>query len=90
MTAGLPDFLTWAVPPVLAAWLQRLLVPVAQASMPVGLEIRPTVRLGVWARDSERAPDGRVVPCSHVSFWAAEKIVSVYLHECAHRLPSVP
>lgn len=89
MSNRLDVFLTERAPAARAQWLQRLLVPVVQAcrfKKLVPVEIRPTGRFGGWSSDLDHAPNGRVVLSSHVSFWTAERIISVYLHECSHRL----
>ena len=72
-----------------AQWLSTLLNPVIQAakfSRPPPLELRPTGQWGGWCEPRSFAADGRIIISNRVSFWKSESIISVYLHECAHRL----
>ena len=72
----------------LAAWLQRMLLPVCAAVrlQPLPLEIRPTGRWAGWAQHGDYAPDGRVILSSKIVFWTNESIISIYLHEACHRI----
>ena len=88
----LPIFVTQAAqaaPALTAQWLRRVLEPVVEAchfERAPPLEVRP---VGAWAGvcDSRTfAPDRRVSLSSKLLFWSSETIVSVYLHECCHRL----
>lgn len=86
----LPIFITEAARATTALWLRRVLAPVVEACRfecaPPPLGVRP---VGAWAGicDSRTfAPDRRVCVSSKLVFWTAENIVSVYLHECCHRL----
>jgi hypothetical protein len=84
----LPIYVTRAAPAPTAQWLRRVLAPVAACRFECAppLEVRP---LGEWAGICEFKtfpPDRRVCVSSKVVFWPPENIVSVYLHECCHRL----
>ena len=85
----LPVYITQAAPAPTALWLRRVLAPAVEAcrfEKAPPLEVRP---VGAWAGicDSRTfAPDLRVAISSKVVFWTTENIVSVYLHECCHRL----
>ena len=84
----LPVYITQAAPAQTALWLRRVLAPVeaCRFEQPVPLELRA---VGAWAgvcHSRTFAPDRRVAISSKVVFWTAENIVSVYLHECCHRL----
>jgi hypothetical protein len=73
----------------MAAWLANMLYPVARAARiasPPPLEIRPTGWFGGWCSDADHAPDGRISVSSKIVFWTRESIISLYLHESAHRL----
>lgn len=88
MSAVLPIYVTQAAPAPTAQWLRRVLAPVeaCRFEQHVPIEVRP---VGAWAGvcDSRTfAPDLRVSLSSKVVFWSTENIVSVYLHECCHRL----
>ena len=88
MSVALSIYSTQAAPPPLAGWLQRVLHPVLAAcrfehGLPV--EVRPTGSWGGWCSGRAEAPDRRIALTKKICFWPAEKIVSVYLHEAAHR-----
>lgn len=88
MSATLPIYTCQAAPAPLAGYLQRLLQPVARAccferGLPV--EVRQTGMWGGWCPERQCAPDGRVVLSTRICFFTPENIVSVYLHESAHR-----
>ena len=87
MSAALAIYSTQAAP--LAGWLQRVLQPVVKAcrferGLPV--EVRPTGAWSGWCAGQNEAPDRRIALSKKICFWSAENIVSVYLHESAHRL----
>lgn len=72
-------------------WLQRILEPVAEAckfNAPPPLEIRPTGAWRGWSEPKSYAPDGRICVSNQIVFWRRETIISIYLHESAHRLLS--
>ena len=72
-------------------WLQNILQPVAEACRldnPPPLEVRPTGMWSGWAEPMSYSTDGRVCVSSKVVFWKKERIISVYIHESAHRLLS--
>ncbi len=75
--------------PAQAAWLVRLLAPVAVAcrfAAPPPLEIRPTGIWGGWCSNRGCAPDARVAISSRFVFWSTESVVDVVIHEWTHRL----
>ena len=70
-------------------WLQRILEPVVAAcrfEKPPPVEIRPTGRWSGWCSFNSQALDRRVFLSNQVFGWSHERLISVYLHECAHRL----
>ena len=70
-------------------WLHKILQPVADACgfvNPPPVEIRPTGQWGGWCETKSHAPDGRICMSSRIVFWNREAIISIYLHECSHRL----
>ena len=72
-------------------WLQNILQPVAEACKfdnPPPIEIRPTGLWSGWSEPISFATDRRVCVSSRVVFWRREAIVSLYIHESAHRLLS--
>ena len=72
-----------------AQWLSAILSPAIQAanfSRPPPVELRPTGRWGGWCDGKDYAADGRVAISNRVFFWKRESILSVYLHESAHRM----
>lgn len=85
----LPIFVTQTAKVPTALWLRRVLAPVVEAcrfECAPPLEVRP---VGAWAGvcDSRTfAPDRRVSLSSKILFWSSETIVSIYVHECCHRL----
>lgn len=85
----LPVFVTQTAKAPSALWLRRVLAPVVEAcrfEKAPPLEVRP---VGAWAGTCDSrtfAPDLRVAISSKVVFWTTENIVSVYVHECCHRL----
>ena len=88
MSAVLPIYSTQAAPAPMAGWLQRVLQPVLEAcrferGLPV--EVRPTGAWSGWCASPNEAPDRRIALSKKICFWSAENIVSVYLHESAHR-----
>lgn len=88
MTAVLPIYCTQAAPAPLAGWLQSLLQPVVEAccfERGLPIEVRSTGEWAGWCSDRQSAPDRRIAMSNRICFWTAENIVSVYLHEAAHR-----
>ena len=88
MSAALPIYCCQAAPAPLAGWLQRVLQPVVEAARfkrAVPVEVRPTGAWSGWCAGLDGAPDGRVSLSNRITFFTPEKIVSVYLHEAAHR-----
>ena len=84
----MPIYVTEAAEAPLAGWLQRVLQPVVEAcrferGLPV--EVRPTGAWSGWCPSKDGAPDRRVALSDRICFWTTENIVSVYLHESAHR-----
>lgn len=72
-----------------AAWLRARLQPVILAckfEKPIPIEIRPTGVWGGWCAAPDSAPDRRVCVSSKVVFWTRERLTTVFLHECGHRL----
>ena len=72
-----------------AQWLSAILCPAILAAgfnNPPPLELRPTGMSGGWCQARESAPDGRVAISKRLVFWKRESIISMYLHEAAHRL----
>ena len=70
-------------------WLQRILEPVIAACRfqnPPPVEVRPTGRWSGWCSFNRQALDHRVCISNQVFGWSQERLISVYLHECTHRL----
>lgn len=89
MTPELVIHITQRAAPTQAAWLVRLLAPVAAAcrfAAPPPLEIRPTGTWGGWSSARDFALDGRVSISSKFVFWSSESVVDVVIHEWTHRL----
>ena len=83
--SALPIYSCQAAP---AHWLQRLLQPVLEAARfnrAVPVEVRQTGAWSGWCAGRDGAPDGRVSLTNRITFFTPENIVSVYLHESAHR-----
>lgn len=80
---------TSPAPLITAAWLRARLQPVILAckfEKPIPIEIRPTGVWGGWCAAPDSAPDRRVCVSSKVVFWTRERLTTVFLHECGHRL----
>ena len=70
-------------------WLQKILEPVAEACRfdnPPPIEIRPTGDWRGWCEPTSYAADGRICLSNRIIFWSKQSIISIYLHESAHRL----
>ena len=72
-----------------AQWLGSILNPAiaeARFSRPPPVELRPTGTVGGWCQGEEYAPDRRIAITKKIIFWNKESIISMFLHEAAHRL----